>query len=104
MDFDSSLTGGVNFLKNLYHAYQGCNLAEKQRLIGLIFPEKLIFENGAYRTKRMNEAVWLLCSGGKGFNSLKKKLALENECQSELVIPLGLEPRAHTLKVYCSTN
>lgn len=21
-----------------------------------------------------------------------------------LVIPLGLEPRAHTLKVYCSTN
>ncbi len=21
-----------------------------------------------------------------------------------IVIPLGLEPRAHTLKVYCSTN
>jgi len=23
---------------------------------------------------------------------------------SHQVIPLGLEPRAHTLKVYCSTN
>jgi len=23
---------------------------------------------------------------------------------SQEVIPLGLEPRAHTLKVYCSTN
>ena len=23
---------------------------------------------------------------------------------SHLVIPLGLEPRTHTLKVYCSTN
>jgi len=23
---------------------------------------------------------------------------------SHKVIPLGLEPRAHTLKVYCSTN
>ncbi|SDW50151.1 hypothetical protein SAMN05444410_103134 [Hydrobacter penzbergensis] len=23
---------------------------------------------------------------------------------SHMVIPLGLEPRTHTLKVYCSTN
>ena len=33
------------------------------------------------------------------------KNAPEDQGQlSLLVIPLGLEPRTHTLKVYCSTN
>jgi hypothetical protein len=35
----------------------------------------------------------------------KKNNSLKiNELFSVLVIPLGFEPRTHTLKVYCSTN
>ncbi len=33
-----------------------------------------------------------------------KNLARLHEVCKMPVIPLGLEPRAHTLKVYCSTN
>jgi hypothetical protein len=36
-----------------------------------------------------------------GSSAHKKKLS---DLSESFVIPLGLEPRAHTLKVYCSTN
>ena len=37
----------------------------------------------------------------------KKNPRKRNACKDDdfqVVIPLGLEPRTHTLKVYCSTN
>ena len=51
----------------------------------------------------------VLCAQGgalldKASSRSKKEQAPENGSLSEEVIPLGLEPRAHTLKVYCSTN
>jgi hypothetical protein len=36
--------------------------------------------------------------------SHKKKTIIADSLFLISVIPLGLEPRAHTLKVYCSTN
>ena len=35
------------------------------------------------------------------FFECKKEKAIISDC---LVIPLGFEPRTHTLKVYCSTS
>ena len=34
----------------------------------------------------------------------KPKIQISNILGLTKVIPLGLEPRTHTLKVYCSTN
>ena len=40
------------------------------------------------------------------YSQIKKpyKCLIYKAFNFNLVIPLGLEPRAHTLKVYCSTN
>jgi hypothetical protein len=37
-------------------------------------------------------------------NTKKAKPATSAGFRGAKVIPLGLEPRTHTLKVYCSTN
>ena len=37
-------------------------------------------------------------------NTKKEKPASSAGFRGVMVIPLGLEPRTHTLKVYCSTN
>ena len=76
----------------------------KQKLIGSIYPEKLVFENKAYRTKSIHEGITLICKTGKDIKGNKKGLASNFGNQSYGVIWLGLEPRTHTLKVYCSTN
>lgn len=37
-------------------------------IIGSIYPEKLVFDGFHYRTARLNEAVELIYSMGKGFS------------------------------------
>ena len=63
---------GLDFLQNLDKHYISSSTAIKQRIVGSIFPEKLIFENQKYRTPKINEAVELLCSNSKGFGGIKK--------------------------------
>ncbi len=46
----------------------------------------------------------MIFSVDKAFRQKENGTSLSIEDLSHLVIPLGLEPRAHTLKVYCSTN
>jgi site-specific DNA recombinase len=91
-------------LNDLPEYYASADLAVKQKLIGLMFPEKLIFEKNAYQTIKPLEVINLICRTGGSSDGHKKKLASDNGSQSYGVIPLGLEPRTHTLKVYCSTN
>ena len=45
--------------------YENANLINKQKLIGSIFPENLIIENGECRTTRENEVILAL----KGFET-----------------------------------
>lgn len=57
------LSFGVNLIQNLGYYYENASLINKQKLIGSIFPENLIIENGECRTARENEVILAL----KGF-------------------------------------
>jgi site-specific DNA recombinase len=60
-DFREHLKVGATILRSIDVFYQNATLSEKQLIIGSVFPEKLIFENNQFRTKRMNEALVLMC-------------------------------------------
>ena len=75
----------------------------KYYLIGLIFPEKLQFQKNKYQTTKINEFVNTILSDNTGYRDKIKQLTSISESQSQLVIPLGLEPRTPSLKVMCST-
>lgn len=60
-NFKDYLRIGASILRNIDEFYSKATLKEKQLLIGSVFPEKLIFENNQFRTKRVNEAIALMC-------------------------------------------
>ena len=83
---------GFSLLSNLSYHYNQANLANKQKLIGLIFPEKLIFSNGTYRTTKPNELLNLMCNNINELEGVKKKKASSTESLSLMVARTGIEP------------
>ena len=83
------LTFGVNLIQNMRFYYEQASLVDKQKLIGSIFPENLIIENGECRTARENEIIAVL----RGF---ERDFRLGNPDQkvgvSHKVPGAGLEP------------
>ena len=63
------LSFGVNLIQNLGYYYENASLINKQKLIGSIFPENLIIENGECRTTRENEVILTL----KGLRQILKQ-------------------------------
>ena len=91
-------------LASLNTIYQDAGTIKKRQIVGSIFPEKLIFDGENYRTAKLNEAVQLIYTLDVAFRENKNGTSGDLSNLSHQVIPLGLEPRTHTLKVYCSTN
>lgn len=83
---------GISFLLNMPKYYREANLEVKQKIIGSIFPEKLIFENNQYRTSKVNELLCLLTNNINGFVNGKKKKAIISDGLSALAPSPGLEP------------
>ncbi len=83
---------------------QRIKLAVDERKISSMFPEKLTFDGFQYRTNRANEAITLMCLIDNKIEGKKNRTSPHFSDLSQEVIWLGLEPRTHTLKVYCSTN
>ena len=79
-------------LRKLPNYYLTGTLATKQRIIGSIYPEMLIYENKAYRTGRINEAVRLMCKPDKVFRQNKTGMVQKNENHSCSVARTGIEP------------
>ncbi len=48
--FEEYCRYGISLLSNLPYYYSNASLEGKQKMLGLIFPEKLVFESGKYRT------------------------------------------------------
>lgn len=61
-------------------------------VVGSIFPEKLIFGGGEYRTAQVNPFVSLLCNTGEGFSQKAKGQEVIFNDLSSLAPPPGLEP------------
>ncbi len=104
VDLQPMMDKAMRLLGALDEVYTAADTSNKRDIIGSMFPEKLVFTGEAYRTARINEAVRLIYSLGNSFGEIKKGQQIEKSMLSQEVIRLGLEPRTHTLKVYCSTN
>ena len=99
---DSNLLEHVNnaagLLQNLTEYYTSAALPVKQKLIGSIYPEKLIYEDKAYRTNTINEVITLISRTGETSKENKKRQALNYGSLSEGVIRIGFEPMTLSLE------
>ena len=79
-------------------------LYQKHQFLHLLFPSGVWWYDNAARTTTIYPLFndKLLTLKEKGLLFLEQPSFFFSN--SDVVIPLGLEPRAHTLKVYCSTN
>ncbi|MFV0417416.1 MAG: hypothetical protein ACK5KT_01630 [Dysgonomonas sp.] len=88
-NFDSKLDFGLNLLSNLDKFFNLMDIETKYYLIGLIFPEKLQFQENKYQTTKTNEFVNTILTDNAGYRAKTKRLTSISESQSHLVIPLG---------------
>lgn len=84
---------GVSLLSNLKQYYSSASLENKQKMLGLIFPEKLVYSNYEFQTIEPNEILTLLCSAGKGFSDFIKGKSSKNAAHSYGVTALGFKPK-----------
>ena len=89
---------------NLDRRYENGDIEEKRAIVGSMFPEFLVFDGTQYRTARLNSAISLMYQNTSKLLGKKNGTSLSFLDLSQEVIPLGFEPRTHTLKVYCSTS
>lgn len=74
---------GMTLLSNIAYYYSSSTLEQKQQILGLMFPEKLIFENNTYRTSKPNPVLELLYAAGKDTAKTKKgQKVLKNHLSS----------------------
>ena len=64
---------GLSLLSNMGLYYRAANIENRQKMLGLIFPEKLVFDKNTFQTMQPSEVLNLLCNGGKGFSDGKKR-------------------------------
>ncbi|WP_115813263.1 recombinase family protein [Flavobacterium aquicola] len=84
---------GFLFLFNMKRYYLSADLEVKQKIIGSIFPEKIIFFENSYRTTQVNELLTLLTLNINELGLVKKEKAIPKNGLSTYAPPLGLEPR-----------
>ena len=91
-NFTKYLRFGLNFLEKVDLHYKVANLRLKQKIIGSIFPEKLIFSENKYRTTKFNEILHLISSNTASYNPYKlKKVGITTDLSIKAPPP-GLEP------------
>ncbi len=103
-DIEPLLNKAISNISQLNLLYTNGSITQKRKIIGSMFPKKLTFDGFQYRTNRINEAITLISLLDKELQSKKNGTSCDISNLSQEVIWLGLEPRTHTLKVYCSTN
>lgn len=91
-NIDKLLDKALYNLSNVDERYENADVQGKRLIIGSMFCGKLQFENNAYRTTKVNEAVELIFSIDKAFRGLEKGQAPNIECLYQKVIRIGLEP------------
>ncbi len=83
---------GLAFMSNMAGYYNSAPKEVKTKIVGSIFPEKLIFDHINYRTTRKNELLELLTSNINSFGGYKKEKADGLVGFSSLAPQPGLEP------------
>ena len=71
-DFLSQVEKAFNLISNLADFYEKSALEDKQKLLGSIFPQKLIFENEKFRTIEDNEILDLMFQVNNNLGKIKE--------------------------------
>ena len=71
-NYGGKIDACLKLLVSLHKHYISNNVGIKQRIIGSIFPDKLIFENKIYRTAKINEVVALIFKDNGYYKGNKK--------------------------------
>lgn len=87
--FKKYVSYSLSLMADIGTYYENAEFPVKQKIIGSIFPEKLIFNKESYRTTKMNEIFGLISSTGKGF---KNKQPDDFVKLSSVAPRSGLEP------------
>ena len=91
-NYDEQIDFCLKLLKNLDTIYKNADTEGKQDIIGSIFPEKIIYKEGRYRTPKLNNVVRLTCFNNKPFKGGKKGKHPKIEVLSCEVPSGGFEP------------
>ena len=94
----------VWILKNLDKYYDIADTPTKQRIIGSIFDEKLVFEESKCRTTLINDVMVQICRKDRVSNDTKKEKHTFSDVLSCQVVPPGIEPGTQGFSVVCSTD
>ena len=92
LNIDSKIDGCIDLLSNIENLYKQRDTATKQRIIGSIFPKKLIFEKESVRTLEVNKVVSLILNSGKTSGKTKKEKHTDFGVLSCGVESEGFEP------------
>ncbi|GAB5518213.1 MAG: recombinase family protein [Rhodothermales bacterium] len=97
-DHERYIRYGVSLLADLPSYYSSASLPVKQKLIGLIFPENLTYEEGEYRTTKTNEVLSMLMQKKQELRRNKKWTDRRHVAnQSTRVGSTGFEPVTSTM-------
>ena len=88
-EYEKYIEYGCTLIGNVAQYYKDAPVHTKKRMLGSIFPEKLVFENDMYRTNKTNAFFGLLSNS---INTYKKRKADSFVGLSTLAPSTGLEP------------
>jgi site-specific DNA recombinase len=88
----------IENLKNLYLMYIEADIEKKRRIIGSLFPEKLVFDNDALRTTKINQAMNLIYQINSELEGRKIKTRADKSPRVFKVHPIGFEPMTYGLE------
>ena len=91
-NFMDYLKYNVHFIKNIDQIYLKSEASIKQKIVGSILKEKLIFENLEYRTPNFCQIISLIMPKDREIKSKKKGMFGINSEHSLKVARRGIEP------------
>ena len=83
---------GFYFLRNMSKLFASADLDKKRYMLGSTFPEKLVYENGVYRTASEDNVLILLANTGVALSNKKEGRRYLFRLPSRKVEPAGVEP------------
>ena len=90
---------GMSILKDLPWYFQEAGLEAKRKLLGSIFPGKLTFEDGKYRTDGLNPALAIILQKSNDLQKEKTGNIVFSENVSGDVPKAGVEPTTFALRM-----
>jgi site-specific DNA recombinase len=93
VDYKTTIKGSVNLLRHLDKFYKEASVDIKQKLVGLIFTEKLILKMINFKPLAMNEIVSLIMLESNELVAEKKGPKKNFSLQSPVVSLQGFKPR-----------